>query len=285
MNKTMTVLMLAVVLSAAPAQALSLRTFVSGHGSDGNNCSFVTPCRSFATAFANTVAGGEIYVLDTSGYGPLTIDKAISIVNDGVGTSSILVPSGGIGITINAGANDAINLRGLNIEGGGTGATGITFNSGKSLTITNCVIRHVTVDGIDFVPDQSPNSRLAVSRTIVSDNGATGIFVKPFNVSTAVSVTINNVEANNNTDGIVLNGTFSSGMRGVVVVNTIASGNSNAGINADSFSTMPVMLDHVVSASNGYGVISQHLGSQVVFYQTVLTGNTHGWVRSTAAPS
>src|SRR5262249_428617 len=77
----------AATLSVAPAHAASDRPFVSGHGSDANNCSLATPCRSFATAFAATNAGGEIDVLDPAGYGPLTITHAISIVNDGVGTA------------------------------------------------------------------------------------------------------------------------------------------------------------------------------------------------------
>ena len=36
---------------------------------------------------------------------------------------------------INAGPTDAISLHGLTIEGGGVGATGIVFSSGKSLII------------------------------------------------------------------------------------------------------------------------------------------------------
>ena len=59
-------------------------------------------------------------MLDTAGYGPLTINKAISIVNDG-SIASILVPSGGTGILISAGPTDAVSLRGLTIEGAGVG--------------------------------------------------------------------------------------------------------------------------------------------------------------------
>src|SRR4029077_20963890 len=90
----------AATLSAAPAQAQNGRSFVSGHGLDTNTCTLAQPCRTFAVAFAHTNAGGEIDVLDPAGYGPVTITHDISIVNDGVGTSSILVPSGGDGVTI-----------------------------------------------------------------------------------------------------------------------------------------------------------------------------------------
>jgi hypothetical protein len=50
-------------------------------------------------------------VLDPPGYGTVTITKAISIVNDGVGVAAIGTSSGNA-ITINAGANDSVHLRG-----------------------------------------------------------------------------------------------------------------------------------------------------------------------------
>src|SRR5450631_1958835 len=101
------------VLYAAPAQAQNARSFVSGHGSDAAACTLASPCRTLAAAFAVTNASGEIDVLDPAGYGALTINKAISIVNDGVGTAGVIVPSAGTGITINAGSSDAVSLRGL----------------------------------------------------------------------------------------------------------------------------------------------------------------------------
>src|ERR1700686_606026 len=161
------VLAFGAALPTFPAQAQNARSFVSSTGSDANTCTLAAPCRSFAGAYAKTNAGGEIDVLNTAGYGPLTITGAISIVNDG-GTASILVPSGGIGFTITAGASDAVSLRGLTFEGAGVGQTGILFNTGQSLTIENCVLRHVTGDGIDFLPNATSN--LFVSNTLVADN-------------------------------------------------------------------------------------------------------------------
>ena len=62
-------------MHAAPAQAQ--RVFVSATGSDGNPCTFASPCRSFQHAHDLTAAGGEIDVLDPAGYGAVTITKAI----------------------------------------------------------------------------------------------------------------------------------------------------------------------------------------------------------------
>src|SRR5690242_8003749 len=100
-------LVLACTLSTA-VHAQATRTFVSPAGNDADNCSLAAPCRTFAAAYTATNAGGEIAVLGTAGYGPLTINKAISIVNGGGFEAGIAVPSGGNGITVNAGANDDV---------------------------------------------------------------------------------------------------------------------------------------------------------------------------------
>src|ERR687886_583519 len=98
-------LALSVLLSfaAAPAEAQLARTFVSNaNGNDANDCSRNTPCRTFQRAHDNTLANGEITVLDPGGYGAVTITKSIGIINDGVGEAGVLVSGGANGITINA---------------------------------------------------------------------------------------------------------------------------------------------------------------------------------------
>src|SRR5215467_7931242 len=127
-------------LASSGAYALSNRTFVSGNGSDANPCSLAAPCRSFAGAILQTNPGGEIAVLDTAGYGAVTITMAVSIVNEEGVEAGITVTSGD-GITITAGASDVVNLRGLTIVGAGSSANGVTFNSGGALNIQSCVIR------------------------------------------------------------------------------------------------------------------------------------------------
>ena len=131
MSKIISTAAVLFAFSLLPASAQNARSFVSAHGSDTAACTLVAPCRTFAAAFAATNAGGEVDVLDPAGYGALTINKAISIVNDGVGTAGVIVPSGGTGIIINAGPNDAVSLRGLSIEGAGVGQTGILLTPGS----------------------------------------------------------------------------------------------------------------------------------------------------------
>jgi hypothetical protein len=272
-------LALAGALSAATAQAQNARSFVSGHGLDTNACTLAAPCRTLAHAFSLTNAGSEIDVLDPAGYGALTINKAISIVNDGVGTAGVIVPSGGIGITITAGTSDAVSLRGLSIEGGGVGQTGIQFNSGKSLTVENCVIRHMTNNGIDFL-STTATSALTVSNTLVADNGWSGIFLQPTGSATAV---FNRVELNNNgRPGILADGQLSAGTNTInaTVSESVAAGNSNAGFFSNTISgkaPTSLMLFHSVAANNVTGVYAQGSGATVRLANSTLTGNQFGW--------
>jgi hypothetical protein len=154
------------------------RAWVSGHGVDQAGCGSPTsPCRSLQYAHDNAVgAGGEIDILDPAGYGAITIRKSISIVNDGVGTAGVQA-AGGNAIVINAGPNDGVFLRGLNIDGDMmSGSMGIVLHTGASLTVINCVIRHFAGNGILLQPT-SPTVNILIQDTITSDNGIAGISV------------------------------------------------------------------------------------------------------------
>src|SRR5215467_4594521 len=70
-------LFLALYTSASLAQVQ--RTFLSATGSDGNPCSRAAPCRTLAQAISQTNAGGEVVILDSAGYGPVTIPKSITV--------------------------------------------------------------------------------------------------------------------------------------------------------------------------------------------------------------
>ena len=91
------------------------RTWVSGVGDDVNPCSRTAPCKTFAGAISKTAAGGEINVLDPGGYGTVTITKSMTL-NCGLTLGSIL-GMGSPGVTIKAGANDRVTLRGLQFQG------------------------------------------------------------------------------------------------------------------------------------------------------------------------
>src|SRR6266702_1272965 len=214
-------------LHVAQAQAQYVRTCVSANGNDANTCHCSQTCRTFARAHDQTLADGEITVLDPGGYGPVTITKSISIVNDGGGEASIQVSGGGIGILVRAPAAAYVNLRGITIQGVGFGeSNGLIFNTGFALTVENCVMRNHTGDGIGFFPTTSSN--LAVSHTLVADNGGDGVSVIAGSGAPGITVKaeFNRVEAYNNSgSGFFVSGALTTGRVNAVATDSIAANN------------------------------------------------------------
>ena len=136
----MAAMVLGILSFTAPANAQATRTWVSGVGDDANPCSRTAPCKTFAGAISKTAAGGEINCLDSGGFGAVTITKSITIYCEGV-VAGVIV-AGTNGIIINALATDVIVLRGLDIDGLGTGLNGIRFLAGGALHVQNCQIRN-----------------------------------------------------------------------------------------------------------------------------------------------
>jgi hypothetical protein len=290
-------ILIGLCLHLATAQAQLVRTCVSqAKGSDANassSCHCSTPCRTFATAAANTLADGEVTVLDPGDYGGLTITRSISINNDSGGEASITVSGNTTGIIVNA-PNGAgyVNLRGLTIQGVGFGTTkGLTFNSGFSLTMTNCVVRDHTGAGIEFFPNAGSN--LAMSNTLVADNGvATGagaIFVFPSGSGT-VNVTLSRVEVYNNSGhGIHVNGAVSTGKINATVSESVSSSNSFSGFQVSSTNgnaPTNLMIVRSVSANNGTGIFTNNpTGNNAIvrLSQSTVTGNNSGFQNTGAA--
>ncbi len=79
--------------------------------------------------------------------------------------------SGTNGIIVNAGLNDVVVLRGLTIEGLGTGLNGIRFLAGKALHIENCTINHFSQAGIDVEP--TADAALYVTNIVSRNNART----------------------------------------------------------------------------------------------------------------
>jgi hypothetical protein len=131
------------IAASLPAQAQRARVFVSVNGNDANPCTAGSPCKTFQAAHDAVLAGGEISVRDTGGYGTVNITKAVSIVAVCV-QASIAIPMNGIAINIDAGPHDRVALRGLTLDGTNlVGTTGIAFNSGGSLVVEDCVVRNM----------------------------------------------------------------------------------------------------------------------------------------------
>ena len=249
------------------------RVWVSGHGTDVGTCGApTTPCRTLQYAHDNiVVASGEIDILDPAGYGPVVISKALSIVNDGVGTAGVQQANASLAaITINAGASDAIYLRGLNIDGLGTGEYGILFVSGASLAATNCVVRHFGGHGIVVGPS-SGATRFSISNTTVSDNVGVGILVAS-DSGTSVIGTITAVEASHNGNGIVEEVSAGAGQgTSLVLVGDANVSNNFYGITVAAGANLA--LTHSIVAGNSYGVYFSSGGMVSSYGDNRILGN------------
>ncbi len=219
-------------------------------GSDSNPCTRSAPCLTFAGAFAKTVPGGEIDVLDPGDYGPLTITNAITIYNGGSGVAGIFV-SGTSAITIQAGSSDVVNLRGLTLNGGGGGNnSGVLVTSGGTINVQKCLIQSFKgtaagVAGINISPTAGSVDVRVEDSTIVTNNP--GVYIRPGSGAVA-NVLIRHSHVDNNSGG----GVRSDGTGGGTVITGISD------------STASENLDNGVIAIAGPGSATVNLARDLI---------------------
>jgi hypothetical protein len=267
--------LLVVGLNTTPAHALNTLSFISGNGLDTNACTRTAPCRTLQKAHDSTNANGEINMLDPANYGVVTITKSISIVNDGVGSAGILVPSGADGITINAGASDKVNLRGLMIEGAGVGDKGIVFNTGASLSVQNSVIRNLLY-GVQFMP-VGASTMLSITNTLSTDN-TNGVFVF-LNSSVIVNGLLDHVLLERNGYGLFVEGLAASGGGiNMTVVDTVVSSNGSGVLAMSDGAFVRLFLQRAAVVSNTFrGILSEGANAHVIVDRSSVFRNQYGW--------
>ena len=193
-----------------------------------------------------------------------------------------MIAGGGIGVSINAGATDIITLKGLNIEGTGNGVNGIAFNTGGALHVHKVQIRNFRASGFDGTAGIffSPNgyAELYVADSYITDNVGTmaqtaGIVIRP-RTSASVNAFINRVQLENNSVGVLVDGSNSTG----VAVNAIvlesmvvgSAGNGIAAVTTAGHAAVSVLVDNTVvsgnfaSGINANGAAASGAGSAVV---------------------
>ena len=250
--------LLAIVACALPASAVAgQRSFVASTGNDANPCTLQLPCRGFNAAITATNPGGEVVILDTAGYGPMTINKSIKIIGpSGVyGGISVI---GGIGpppppttgILINAGDTDVITLRGLDVSGVPGAAPlpqyGIDIQNAGAVHIEKSSIGNFTQDTSSCIHLDTAravqvfvvDSFLRECRTGVSINGSGPTNAERPSVeidNTRIENALNTVAAG--TSGLVLTGNFAVTFRdgiisgagdGIFASNSIATATARA---------------------------------------------------------
>ena len=271
---------LACGLNGTAAQAQPIRTFVALTGADANPCTFASPCKSVQHAHDVVAAGGEIRMLDPGSYGLLTITKAVSILGDGHG--GIAASSGATAVTINAGQNDKINLRGVLLEGFNSGGAAVLFNSGAKLTVQDCMIRNFLGVGIFFAPSTPGlTSKLTVSSSVISSTASSGMLIQPSG-SASVTGVIDGVQIDNSTssDGLEVFGNQTSGTIQVVVSRSVIVQNRFSGIVVQSTngSTKVTVRDSTISSNLSNGLEASAGAATLRVTRSTITGNDTGFL-------
>jgi hypothetical protein len=270
---------------ASMAQAQATRTWVSGVGDDVNPCSRTAPCKTFAGAISKTAVNGEINCLDPAGYGAVTVTKSITI--DCEDTQGSILSAGTNGVIVNitsvTDTKKAFKLRGVSINGAGTGINGIRVLAANTVHLDEVVIDGVTQHGVSlettsgtpkvFIQDTHIRSVAgnAVNSFISGGSmkigiggiqlGAAGIGL---HLSGNTSASISDSEINGNTTGVQA---FNASLAvvGCTIANNTTGVVSGTGGSVRLFSTL---VTH-----NGTG-LSATGGSIVSHVSNVFAGNT-----------
>jgi hypothetical protein len=275
-----------IILSAALALAVTLpahaqngtltRSFVSSTGVDTNPCTITQPCGTFAVAYTKISANGIIAALDPGKYGPITIIGPVTI--NGNGWAAVTGPANSTAIIINAGANDAIKLSGLEIDGANASSHGISFGTGGSLIIDNCVVRQFAYG----VVLNAASAQVVLSNSRIENNTMYGLLYAPFDTNGAFS--FDHVQFLKNTTGMsVQDGNLASKV-GVIILatgtNSSALGN---GIGFEATSTgqtdVSLVLDNAAVEGNATEGIHLKGNVEVAISRTVIANNVGyvGW--------
>jgi hypothetical protein len=297
------------LLVPASASAQASRTWVDGvSGNDANPCSATAPCKTFAGAISKTAAGGEIDALDPGGYGGVTITKSITISGGGF-TAGVLV-SGTDGITIDTtGDHDTVTLQGLDINGFGTGLSGVHILHAGAVHLVDDDIYGFTDPGIDFEPSAPVASvvpTLTVDGSRIHDNDQAGLLaIPPAGKSIDVSVTDSAFESNG--CGLVASavpraavftaagcGVASSGASvgtvdvtsaGATITGNAGAGVMSSGANATNFLSSDLVSGNAVGLSPVDGGHIVSVGSENAIVGNTTDGAPTGTVGGATGPA
>ena len=259
------------VTPSAHAISLSNRVFVSQRsGNDANACNnILTPCQTFAGAVLQLNPGGEAIVLDSGGYGPVTITQSLTIEAP-AGVTAFIHPPSGDAITVNAGATDTVILRGLTLNGG-TG-NGITVNTVGQFFVEHCTITGYGGDGIHFV---APGGTLFMRDDSVHECAGSGVFVTS-GTDKARAVIRESYFGQNAGYGV-----WASDNSGVAVTDCLAAfNNTGFRIDASSVGHTDMTLERSQAISNRSGIFAETTAGAVTirFAYCLVTQNTSAGV-------
>lgn len=261
----------AALIFLASNAAAQVRTFVATFGSDSNDCSRSSPCRTFEAAIEAVNDAGEVMPLDSGGYGPVTITKSVTLIVP-TGIHAAIAPMAGAAITVAAASTDTVTLRGLTLNRQGSASAGIAFDGGAMLHVESCEIAGFSHAGLLVLrTGASETVEVTVTRSMFRDNGD-GILLRHTGAGSLIKASLDHSRLQNNS----LRGM--SGERGVRVSahQVVASGNQ-AGFSLGSSESGQAegSLDHC-SATSGQIGVHVYMNSSVRLSNCTILYNNQG---------
>lgn len=235
-------------LGSSLTEAQVVRTWVASNGSDANPCSRTLPCRNFAAAVSAVDPGGEVVVLDSAGYGPVSITKNVAVIAP-EGIHAAIAPTSGTAISVSGSTVVILRNLYLNSRGATTGlqVLGADKTFAEDLTINGFGGSGIALETNQFYLDNS-----------VSRNNGMGLFASQPGGQMLVFINRSRFE-NNDTDGV------RAGPNSEVTVrDSLATGNYNAGFWAGAPGIEPVQMSlmNCQASRNFYGVVANRAGDR-----------------------
>ena len=261
---------------ASMAQAQATRTWVSGVGDDVNPCSRTAPCKTFAGAISKTAMNGEIDALDPGGFGAVTITKSITIDGGPTGVAGILnAGTSGVIINITSGTDPkkAVTLRGISIQGAGSGLRGINILAATAVYVENCFIsgqNGAPGHGID--DSRTTGGFLEVDNTTITNNSGNGVNQSPSSGAVGLKLHMSNSRVQGNTGSGIVLGSNAKG----TFYNSIFNQNGGAGIftSQTAGGSTEANVDHCVVSNNSTGFQANTANSVVRVSNTTAMNNS-----------
>ena len=244
---------------ASTASAQATRTWVSGVGDDVNPCSRTAPCKTFAGAISKTADGGYINVLDSGGFGAVTITKGITI--DGEGAHAGILAAGTNGVIINA-PGKRVTLRNLSLESPSVtslGINGIRVLAAAEVHVEKVWIGHFSGRAVDWTAGAGGEGYF--NDVTILNNATDGIVVG------SGRLMINRLHAESNPSGVLVTGTAIATVR-----DSYASGGS-FGFGTSASAAAVLNVENSTVTHNGHGLLAQN-GSTVRVSNSMIVSNT-----------
>jgi hypothetical protein len=230
------------------------RAYLSLDGDDTGPCTLLQPCRLLPAALNAVADGGEIWMVDSANYGTgINITKSVTILAV-PGALGSVTANGGNAMRINA-AGVNVTLRNLVIVPvvGSAGGHGVSMTAGAKLTVENCLIANVPLNGIVVTTAAS----VRITDTTIRDSGENGVVL-----ATGTHATITRATISGNRWGVVALGATADATTADIGDSTL-DGNRYGGVYA------------LAENQNGTIKVSVH-GSRIVQNAGVgVTGDSH----------